>query len=162
MNQFKLSLSNFITDAAAGGAVRHLADLGFSPEEITEKLDYPVPKDTVAKIMWKHFIDTGIICEKVPDIKDGIEKVTYVKETGKYGRSYLRRVACKVDLPSQTYIKCEFGKLIYKNSDEFKKAIAILDKKDKDYLLSMPWPLTPVYHMENDRIKRITKSLYGN
>ena len=34
MKEFNKALSNFINDAAAGGAVRHLADLGYSISQI--------------------------------------------------------------------------------------------------------------------------------
>ena len=40
---FQEALHRFTMDAAADGAIRHLHHRGLSPEEIKEKLDFPVP-----------------------------------------------------------------------------------------------------------------------
>lgn len=155
---FNSSLSNFIKDSAVGGAVRHLADLELSPKEILNRLDYPVPLSTITEIMWKHYIDSGTICIDKPDENTTIEKISYVEESGAYGRRYMRRVVDVVNLPSKEYVICDFGRLLHKDSEAFMHNIDSLDEKDKDYLLNMPWPLTPVYHAVNKRISRIQQN----
>lgn len=40
---FQNALSSFVTDAACGGAIRHLVDIGYTLDQIVERLDYPAP-----------------------------------------------------------------------------------------------------------------------
>ena len=44
---FRSALENFSFEVACGGAIRRLHDLGMTPEQIHDRLDYPV---TVKKI----------------------------------------------------------------------------------------------------------------
>jgi len=64
LKEFNKALSNFINDAAVGGAIRHLADLGYSISQISDSLDYPLPKDKIASIIWEHFLNIGKISLK--------------------------------------------------------------------------------------------------
>ena len=41
---FEAALSDFVFDVAAGGAIRHLTDRGYSVEQIMRELSYPVPR----------------------------------------------------------------------------------------------------------------------
>ena len=58
---FKKALANFTNDFASGGAIRHLADNGFTVKEIHARLDFPTPMSKVAETVWNHFLDKGII-----------------------------------------------------------------------------------------------------
>lgn len=40
---FKNALSDFTFEAACGGAIRHLADLGYTVSQIKEQLAFPLP-----------------------------------------------------------------------------------------------------------------------
>lgn len=51
---FKQALGDFVTDFAVGGAVRRLADKGYSAEEIKKHLDYPVTDAKIEEIIRKH------------------------------------------------------------------------------------------------------------
>jgi hypothetical protein len=146
--EFNNALGNFITDFAGGGAVRHLADKGLSVSEIAAHLDYPLPKDKVAEIVWQHYINTGVICLEEP--KDTIEKVSYVKEQDQFGKISMRKVVEQIDTSDKKYVKLDIG--------EIKKSLSGLPDKDLDYILSLPWPLTPVYHIVDDRMKRLAKA----
>jgi len=153
MKEFNKALSIFINDAAAGGAVRHLADLGYSISEISDRLDYPISKEKIAGYMWEHFINIGKICLDEP--KQSHEKASFIKEQDSFGRISFRRVTETVDNSDKQYIKCEFGKLLYTKDESFIKRIATLNPSDKEYIELMPWPLTPVYHQLDERMKRI-------
>ena len=78
MKEFNKALSNFINDAAAGGAVRHLADLGYSISQIADNLDYPIPREKIAGYMWEHFVNIGKICLEEP--KQTQDIASFVKE----------------------------------------------------------------------------------
>ena len=54
MGQFEESLQNFTWDFAYGGAIRHLADHGYTAEQILKEYKYPLSLDTVQKIMDEH------------------------------------------------------------------------------------------------------------
>ena len=47
---FKESLSNFTTDFAYGGAVRHLLDRGYTVDMIIKEFHYPISRETIEKI----------------------------------------------------------------------------------------------------------------
>lgn len=155
--EFNEALGNFITDFAGGGAVRHLADTGLTVSEIMSQLDYPLPKEKVASIVWDHYVNTGVICLSEP--KATVEKISYVKEQDQFGKTSMRRVVEVIDNSKAEYVKVDFGKRLYQNPEEFKKSLAELSAKDIDYILDLPWPLTDVYHILNDRMKRIMRSL---
>ncbi len=50
---FQNALSSFVTDAACGGAVRHLTDIGYTLDQIVDRLDYPAPRAKVQRICMK-------------------------------------------------------------------------------------------------------------
>lgn len=153
--EFNNALGNFINDAAAGGAVRHLADLGYSISEISAELNYPVSKEKIARYMWEHFLNTGRISLEEP--KETYEKTSFIKEQDAFGKVSFRRVVEKVDNSARKYVICDYGREIYKNSPEFIQWLNGLEERDREYIKLMPWPLTPVYHELDDRMKRIQK-----
>lgn len=153
MKEFNKALSNFINDAAAGGAVRHLADLGYSISQIADNLDYPIPREKIAGYMWEHFVNTGKICLEEP--KQTQDVANFVKEQDSFGRISFRRVVTTVDNSHKQYVKCEFGKLLYKKDEKFLQALQKLEEGDKEYVELLPWPLTPVYHELDERMNRI-------
>lgn len=152
---FNKALSNLINDSACGGAVRHLADLGYSVSEITGRLDFPLPKITVADMVWKYYLEVGIIRLEAPKENDYVEKVSYVKDVSSYGKSSLRRVVERVDMPSKEYVRCDFGKKLRRGDSDFMAKIDELDKSDKEYIMDLPWPLTTVYHVVDARMERL-------
>lgn len=153
MKEFNKALGNFINDAAVGGAIRHLADLGYSISQIEAQLNYPVSKKKIAEVMWEHFLNTGKISLEEP--KSVHEKVSFVKEQDEFGRISFRRVSEQIDNSKRKYVKCDYGIRLYKNTDEFKSWLESLGINDSEYIKLMPWPLTPVYHELDDRMKRI-------
>ena len=155
MKEFNKALGNFINDAAAGGAVRHLADLGYSISKIEEELNYPISKEKIATIMWEHFLNTGKISLEEP--KATHVKTSFVKEQDEFGKISFRRVSETVDNTNRKYIVCNYGEELYKNSEEFKAWLEKLELSDREYIQFMPWPLTPVYHELDERMKRINQ-----
>lgn len=93
---FKNALANFMFDAASGGAIRHLADRGYTAEEILKKLDFPTPYDRIQQTIWQHFLDKGILLLEEPGLGRTKETYEYVTEYDSYGRKSFRRVTVDV------------------------------------------------------------------
>ena len=55
---FEKALADFTLDFAAGGAIRVMADKGYTVRQIKEKLDFPMPIDKVRELVWKHYLDS--------------------------------------------------------------------------------------------------------
>lgn len=86
MSVKKQALQNFAFDVAAGRAIRHLYDSGFSVEEIHERLDFPVPMERLRSEIRKYE-------EEKAAVESGeAERYRIVKEYGKYGRVTFRKV----------------------------------------------------------------------
>jgi len=158
MKEFNKALSNFVHDVASGGAVRHLADAGYSISEIAAQLDYPLPKEKIAAVMWEHFLNTGKICLEEP--KEVHEKVRFVKEQDAYGKISFRKVVETVDNTERKYVLCEYGKALYQKKPEFLQFLDSLEPGDREYIELLQWPLHPVYHELDERMQRIQKK-YG-
>lgn len=94
---FQRALAHFTYEAAGGGAIRHLADMGYTAGQIVERLDYPVPYEKVRQAVWEHFIDRGVILLEEPGNGSRREKAVYVREYDKFGKPSFRRVAQEED-----------------------------------------------------------------
>ena len=90
---FKNALANFTHEAASGGAIRHLADLGYTVDQITKQLTFPTPRERVRRQVWERLLDTGVILLEEPGSGKQREKAVYVEERDPYGRTSFRRVA---------------------------------------------------------------------
>lgn len=96
---FQTALSNFVTDAACGGAVRHLTDIGYTLDQICDRLDYPAPRAKVQKIMMEHLYESRILLQKEPSMELFAERTQFIQEQDAYGRRTMRKI--KVDYNSQ-------------------------------------------------------------
>lgn len=94
---FKNALSDFTFEAASGGAIRHLADLGYTVKQISGKLTYPTPYERVSKTVWQHLIDTQVILTQEPGNGKQRGKAAYKMEYDKYGRSSFRMETATTD-----------------------------------------------------------------
>lgn len=158
---FKSALKNFTSDVAYGDEIRALAKKGMTVKQIAGNLLYPVDEAIIGEVVWKYYIQSGIVSLKKPDEKsENVKKIKYVLDRDECGRSSYRRVEESVpDIPCE-YVPCDFGKRLYNDSDNFMKQLEKLNKDDRDYILSLPWPLEVVFHIKNERIIRITQQLY--
>ena len=164
---FNKALDNFTFDMAGRGAVRHLFNLGMSAAEIHDELLYPVPAEKIREDIWAYLLETGVILLDEPDEDHKTVRYEFVKETNEYGRVSFRRVEKSMDegdavggnqdRKAPGYIKVEFGKLQYKEPEEFERKLMKLDRCDRDYVTDLPWPLQPVWHRQDERIERIMK-----
>ncbi|MCR5107355.1 MAG: hypothetical protein K6B28_04255 [Lachnospiraceae bacterium] len=56
---FEEALSNFARDFAYGGAIRHLVDRGYDAESIIKEFKYPIPADSIRKIVSDYIREKG-------------------------------------------------------------------------------------------------------
>lgn len=89
---FRQALANFTFETASGGAIRHLADHGYTVDEISKKLDFPTPMDRIRNTVWKHFLDKGILLLDEPGTGAKQEAYDFVAEYDSRGRKSFRRV----------------------------------------------------------------------
>lgn len=91
-NYFLNALSNFTTDAACGGAVRHLVDSGYTLDQIVNRLDYPAPRARVQRIMMDYLYESHVLLKKEPSEELLAPKSQLVQEQDAYGRRSFRKI----------------------------------------------------------------------
>ena len=87
---FRNALSDFTYETASGGAIRHLADLGYTVRQICDRLTYPTPYERVRRTVWQHLIDTKVVLTEEPGSGREQGKKTYTVAHNKYGRASFR------------------------------------------------------------------------
>ena len=160
---FKAALNDFTADFAAGGAIRVMADKGYSVQKIHDRLDFPLPLERVRGLVWKHYLETGVILEEEPECISPKERITYVKVQDEYGRSSFKQVVEKVEgkpgeesrRGAKEYVAIDFGKRLYQDKKGFEKALESLSEEDREYVLGLPWPIKTVWHVKDERMGRI-------
>lgn len=90
---FQSALADFTYETACGGAIRHLADLGYTVRQIAEQLDFPLPYERVRRAVWQRLTDTEVILLEEPGSGRRKERAVYVREYDKFGRASFRRTA---------------------------------------------------------------------
>lgn len=186
---FKQALSDFTIEFASGDAIRSLSDKGYSVKKIKSKLDFPTPEERIREIVWKHYLENKTVCLENPKETSSVENYTIKKVYDSYGRPSFKKVSVKADeeAPSskqvkvetdeeasgykqvgvkldeeaREYVECDFGKRLYRNKDDFMKSLSVLDEEEKDYILGLPWPLTNVWHVKNEKFAKIITKLSG-
>ncbi len=91
-NHFAKALHNFTMSAAAGDAIKHLTDKGFTPEQVKETLTFPAPMEYIANVMWDRLVETRKVLSDEPDKAQETESGYEIVESyDSYGRkSFLR------------------------------------------------------------------------
>ena len=91
-NYFYNALNHFIFEEAGGGAIRHLANRGYTAKQITESLSFPIPYEKVREAFTEHLLENGILLREKPGTGAMPEKAEYVREYDRYGKPSFRRV----------------------------------------------------------------------
>lgn len=71
-------------DAAAGDAIRHLTDKGYTLSQIRETLTFPAPVEYIAKVMWEHMLSKGTVL--LGSFEASKEPSEIVETYDRYGR----------------------------------------------------------------------------
>lgn len=99
-NYFQNALSNFVTDAACGGAVRHLTDSGYTLNQIVGRLDYPASRAKVQRIMMEYLYESHMLLREEPSEGLFAAKEQFVQVQDAYGRRSMRKVNADCDSQS--------------------------------------------------------------
>lgn len=162
-DDFRKALSDFSFEVAAGGAIRHLADLGLTVKQIQERLDFPMPYARIQRAVWERLVDTGVILLEEPWREEPKEKARYVREYDSYGKVSFRRVVEKEpeQKTEEVFLACEFGLVQYGEAEKFKEILATLEKRQAEYIEGLPWVRRKVWHRADERMLDIEKRLRG-
>ncbi len=97
---FQNALSSFVTDAACGGAVRHLTDIGYTLDQIVDRLDYPAPRAKVQRIMMAYLYESRVLLPEEPTEELFAPQEQFVQVQDAYGKRSFRKI--EVDYRGQT------------------------------------------------------------
>ncbi|MCM1088387.1 MAG: hypothetical protein NC419_09535 [Muribaculaceae bacterium] len=155
---FEAALSDFMFDVAAGGAIRHLVDRGYSVEQILQKLDYPVSRTKVEKAVFKRLQESGILLSELPEECEKVQmrclreadkdkfSITLLDNIRKYGEQ-------------NSYVACPFGQWLRQDGEQMHRASAFLTSREKEYIQGIHWENAVMYHRLNDRMREIVVKL---
>ena len=101
-NVFQSALSNFATDVACGGAIRHLTDIGYTLDQIVARLDYPTSRERAQRIMMEHLYQSRVLLREEPSEALFEEQMQFVEEQDAFGRRSLRKT--KIDHDSHNKV----------------------------------------------------------
>ena len=109
---FAKALRNFTMDAAAGDAIRHLCDRGFTLAQVKEALTFPVPEEYIAEVMWTRLVETRKVLESGMVLELGTVPTSEIIETrDRYGRKSFLQVQKKSpeenDFSPEDYVQYE-------------------------------------------------------
>ena len=146
--EFESAIGRMVNEVAYAGAVRHLHDLGYSVSEIRDTL-------------WQYLTETGRILLSEPRGEDTPVRYTYIKETDALGRSSFRRVSEEIEgIGADTkYVPCDFGLIAHRDPEAYEQMLGHLTDEDRIYVADIPWPRQRVWHIMDERMKRINDAL---
>ena len=151
---FNQALANFTHDVASGGAIRHLADEGYTVPEIAKMLDFPTPIERIGRTVFEYYLNKGIILQDAPN-NEKHKEIHYEKVQDAYGKVSFKRVETEAYGEPREYIECNFGKEKYSDSAKYQRKLERLEPRDQEYIENLPWPIATVYHVADQRMKRI-------
>lgn len=158
---FEAALFDFVFDVAAGGAIRHLTDRGYSVEQIMRELSYPAPRAKVEKAVYRYLTDSRILLTKLPG-ESGTPGIRCLR--GEKGTDFSQRLTDAVVESGEknAYMECPFGGWRKTNEKLFAQTIACLTGREQEYLLGIRWERDVMYHRLNDRMREIALKLVKN
>ncbi|MCM1156277.1 MAG: hypothetical protein NC314_11625 [Roseburia sp.] len=158
---FEEALSDFVFDAAAGGAIRHLVDRGFSVEQIMTQLSYPAPRARVEKAVYRHLQESGILMAKLP-MEEGRMQALFLqdKNNGKMAEAIAANIAEYGE--ENSYMECPFGMWRKTGLDKQEQFLSCLSVREREYIAGIRWEYDIMYHRLNDRMREIGMKLVSH
>lgn len=153
-NYFQEALGDFIHDAASGGAIRHLLDLGYTTDGIMGELDFPTPRARVEKTVYCYLTEQKILLEELPlENMHGAAPISGFSEAKlcRLLRQYIEKNG-----EESSYVSCPFGTIRRDREARLQKILAPLTEREREYLMGIPWKPQVMYHRLNSRMLEIS------
>lgn len=149
---FEAALSDFVFDVAAGGAIRHLTDRGYSVEQIMRELSYPVPRAKVEKAVYRHMTQSRILLSVLPEEGENLRlKLLQGDKEAGFPKKLAEAIAESGE--ENAYMECPFGQWI--KEKRIGQIISCLTNREQEYLLGIRWDQDVMYHRLNGRMREI-------
>ncbi len=149
---FNEALSNFMFDMASGGAIRHLADRGYSVDQIIKTLEFPTPRDRVEKTVYQHMLDTGMLRTS---IGEGDMTVRQIEKMQVYKLNHVLSEYIDKNGEKNSYMLCPFGAWKRADRERYLDKLSCLTKREKEYIMGIRWEQQEMYHILNSRMLEI-------
>lgn len=186
---FKSALASFTHEAASGGAIRHLTDLGYTVDQIVERLTFPTPRERVRREVWERLVDTGVVLVEEPGSGRKRERADFVMEYDRYGRATFRKqpvqkedeapvawrerrfeekqvllssylaAKCAENGEERSWCSCAFGLWSRREPGRLGAAMESCDRREREYVLGLPWEDRICYHRLDQRMRQIVAAL---
>lgn len=153
-NYFQEALSDFVHDAASGGAIRHLLDLGYTTDGIMKELDFPTPRARVEKTVYRCLTDRGILLENLPVPEQEFCR-TDIQAASAPALCAALRERIRRNGEEHSYVACPFGTIRRSREARLAGMLSCLTTREREYILGIPWPPQVIYHRLNDRMFEI-------
>lgn len=151
---FQAALSDFTFDVAAGGAIRHLTDRGYSVEQIMRELSYPVPRARVEKAVYRHLLESRILLPELPAENNTVRiKFLQGEKTVRFPEMLAKTIVESGE--ENAYMECPFGAWMKKDEKRLEQNLVCLTGREREYLLGICWEKDIMYHRLNDRMREI-------
>lgn len=149
---FGKAMGNFVHEMAGAGAIRHMADQGYSIRQIMERLDYPTPQRRVEETALKHMLKQGILLERLPDSQ--YRRVNIPDPWDRKQLSEAVYVRKERDGEEYSYVLLPIAGL-----KKDKESLSCLNDREREYLKGLPWEGAEVYHRLTGRMYEIAMEL---
>lgn len=119
---FNQALSDLAFDLAGGGAIRHLADKGYTVKQILKELNCALPEERVRQAVWDRLVEQKVLLLEEPGAGTEKGKAVFVEERGKFGKTSFRRVV----VPAEQSREIHWAKTtcLVENGTDFRKLFA--------------------------------------
>ncbi|MCM1158066.1 MAG: hypothetical protein NC300_05245 [Bacteroidales bacterium] len=155
---FEQALSDFVYDAASGGAIRHLVDAGYSVEQMMEKLDYPGSRERVEQTVYRYMTESGLLLDSLPVKEEELEAL-YLKNASRCCISGKLRERIEKNGEADSYMQCPFGEWLHDNKAEQLNQLTCLTERERQYIFGIKWTADIMYHRLNSRMLEIGMEL---
>lgn len=156
---FNEALSDFTHDVASGRAIRHMVNLGYTVNQIMERLDYPTPRSRVEQTVCRCLLENGTLLEQLPVPEDQLQSISLSpSSSSRFYTVFNDRL--NRNGTDHSYVSCPFGTIRRDREIRMQKLLACLTSRERDYILGIPWHPRIVYHSLNDRMREISVQLF--
>lgn len=149
-------MSDFVFDVASGGAIRHLADRGYSVDQIMEQLEFPTSRERVEKTVYRHLTETGMLRSGMDT--EGMSVVP-LKRMNACGMNGFLSGHILQNGQENSFVSCPFGMWLKKDKDRLMGYLSCLTARERDYIMGIRWEQDMMYHILNSRMAEISVQL---